>query len=155
MWIECGIINYKFIIPLIYPVFYQIRLIIHKGEQKPLLKFFTNYLGYLFSGLIYLIIKYRMKKVAAADKNINNNDPDTIILELNDVLIPNLEEKNEISISPFMKVKSIVNQKTIKKANNQIELEREKIQKKKFENKTFIYTYFIYYLFNSNVIRCF
>ena len=40
-------------------------------------------------------------------------------------------------------------------ANNQIDLEIEKIEKKIQKNKTFIYTYFSYYLFNTNVIRCF
>ena len=124
MWIECGIINYKLIIPFIYPVFFQIRLIIHKDEKKPLLKFFTNYLGYLFSGLIYLIIKYRMKKkIVISEKDINENQVDEIIVELDDALIN--EEKNEIRQSSFMTVKTVVNQKTIKKANNQIVLERD------------------------------
>ena len=54
MWIECGIINYKLIMPLIYPALFQIRIIIHKDEEKPFKIFFTNYLGYLFSDLIYL-----------------------------------------------------------------------------------------------------
>ena len=81
MLIECGIINYKLIIPLIYPAFFQIRLVIHKGENKPLLKFFTNYLGYLFSGLIYLIIKYRMKKKKVIlDKELNENEVEEIIV---------------------------------------------------------------------------
>ena len=134
MWIECGIINYKLIIPFIYPVFFQIRLIIHKDEKKPLLKFFTNYLGYLFSGLIYLIIKYRMKKkIVISEKDINENQVDEIIVELDDALIN--EEKNEIRQSSFMTVKTAVKQKTIKKAINQIELEREKIQKKNSKKK--------------------
>ena len=140
MWIECGIINYKLIIPFIYPVFFQIRLIIHKDEKKPLLKFFTNYLGYLFSGLIYLIIKYRMKKkIVISEKDINENQVDEIIVELDDALIN--EEKNEIRQSSFMTVKTVVNQKTIKKANNQIVLEREKIQKKILKKNIYIYLF--------------
>ena len=61
MLIELGRINYKLLIPLIYPIFYQIRLIIHK-DSNPFYIIFTNYLGYLFSGLIYILIKCRMKK---------------------------------------------------------------------------------------------
>ena len=79
MWIECGIINYKLIIPFIYPALFQIRMIIHKGEEKPFLIFFTNYLGYLFSGLIYLIIKYRMKKVELSKEDNITNDNDKLI----------------------------------------------------------------------------
>ena len=136
MLIECGIINYKLIIPLIYPAFFQIRLVIHKGENKPLLKFFTNYLGYLFSGLIYLIIKYRMKKkIVPIDKDINENEVEKIVIELDDALIPNSEKKNEISTGSFKPIKTVVNQKIVKKANNLIELEREKIQKKKSKKK--------------------
>ena len=136
MWIECGIINYKFIIPLIYPALFQIRIIIHKDEEKPFLIFFTNYLGYLFSGLIYLIIKYRMKKVEISDKDkINNNDDETTILDFNEELIPNNDESNEISRSSFMPIKSTFNKMKINKANNQIDLEIEKIEKKNSKRK--------------------
>ena len=136
MWIECGIINYKLIIPLIYPTLFQIRIIIHKDEEKPFLIFFTNYLGYLFSGLIYLIIKYRMKKVEISDKDkINNNDDETTILDFNEELIPNNDESNEISRSSFMPIKSTFNKMKINKANNQIDLEIEKIEKKNSKRK--------------------
>ena len=128
MWIECGIINYKLIIPFIYPAFFQIRLIIHRGEEKPLLKFFTNYLGYLFSGLIYLFIQWRMKKVVVSDEDINNIVVDTVVLELNDILLPNPEENKEIRASAFVAVKTHKN--SLKKVKNQIDLERKKVQKK-------------------------
>ena len=69
MWIELGIINYKLIIPLIYPLFYQIRRLLHNGDKKPSYEFFTNYCGYLLSGIIYLIIIKRTK----AKKEIEQN----------------------------------------------------------------------------------
>ena len=143
MWIECGIINYKLIIPLIYPALFQIRIIIHKDEEKPFLIFFTNYLGYLFSGLIYLIIKYRMKKVEISDKDkINNNDDETTtILDFNEELIPNNDESNEISRSSFMPIKSTFNKIKINKANNQIDLEIEKIEKKIQKENIYIYLF--------------
>ena len=94
MWIECGIINYKLIIPLIYPLFYQIRRIIHKNDEKPFLQFFTNYLGYLLSGLIYLFIKWRMKKkkVITEKGDLCDGDVGTIVYELNDLFVPTFNE---------------------------------------------------------------
>ena len=126
MLLECGIINYKIIIPIIYPIFYQIRRLIHKDEEKPFLKFFVNYLGYLFSGLIYLFIKWRMKKkIPMSDKNINNKETNIVILELNDELIPDSDDNNVVK---SQKVKSL---KEIKKENIQIDLNKEKKKMKK------------------------
>ena len=137
MRIECGIINYKLIIPFMYPIFFQIRRKIHENEEKPMLEFFTNYLGYLFSGLIYLIIKYRMKKKQVIlDKDINENEIEEIVVELNDVLLPNEDENTIISKGSFKKVKSLKKKKNTD--NNQNELEKEKIkkiQKKKLKRK--------------------
>ena len=61
--IELGEIDYKILIPLIYPIFYQIREIIHKDDEKALFLFFTNFCGYLFSGIVYLIIKSRTRRL--------------------------------------------------------------------------------------------
>ena len=128
MWIECGIINYKLIIPLIYPLFYQIRRIIHKNDEKPFLQFFTNYLGYLLSGLIYLFIKWRMKKKKVITKNndLSDKDVDTIVYELNDLFVPTFNDSfDRSSTSSFVKVKTLVNTKTVRSENsNQIALEK-------------------------------
>ena len=73
MWIELGIVNYKIIIPLIYPFLYQIRRILHNDDKKPIFSFFTNFCGYLFSGFIYLIIRSRTKKINSKDiENVNS-----------------------------------------------------------------------------------
>ena len=137
MRIECGIINYKLIIPFMYPIFFQIRRKIHENEEKPMLEFFTNYLEYLFSDLIYLIIKYRIKKKKVKlDKDINENEIEEIVVELNDVLLPNEDENTIISKGSFKKVKSLKKKKNTD--NNQNELEKEKIkkiQKKKLKRK--------------------
>ena len=135
MWIECGIINYKLIIPLIYPLLYQVRRIIHKNEEKPFLEFFTNYLGYLLSGLVYLFIKFRMKKKVASsndDTDSNDDDIDTIILPLNDLSVPNDTVNSEPKPS-FIKVKAHARKNMLMSeninGNNQIALEKEKIKK--------------------------
>lgn len=78
MLIEFGILNYKLIIPFIYSLFYQIRRIIHE-DSKPLYELTTVYLGYLFAGLIYLFIRFRMKKKEVInynkkDKSVNEKD---------------------------------------------------------------------------------
>ena len=139
MWIECGIINYKLIIPLIYPLFYQIRRIIHKNDEKPFLQFFTNYLGYLLSGLIYLSIKWRMKKKKVITKNndLSDKDVDTIVYELNDLFVPTFNDSfDRSSTSSFVKVKTLVNTKTVRSEHsNQIALEKIKIEKKNSKRK--------------------
>ena len=68
MIIEFGNIDYKIIIPFIYPVIYHLRRLIHKDEEKEIFEIFMIFFGYLFSGIIYLIIKYRMNAL----KNKNN-----------------------------------------------------------------------------------
>ena len=139
MWIECGIINYKLIIPLIYPLFYQIRRIIHKNDEKPFLQFFTNYLGYLLSGLIYLFIKWRMKKKKVITKNndLSDKDVDTIVYELNDLFVQTFNDSfDRSSTSSFVKVKTLVNTKTVRSEHsNQIALEKIKIEKKNSKRK--------------------
>ena len=67
MWIEFGVNDYKIIIPLIYPFFYQIRSILHANDEKALFGFFTNFCGYLLSGIIFLIIKCRMRRIKSED----------------------------------------------------------------------------------------
>ena len=67
MWIELGIINYKIIIPLIYPFFSQIRRLLHNDDKKPIFSFFTNFCGYLLSGFIYLIIRIRTRRMNSKD----------------------------------------------------------------------------------------
>ena len=117
MLIEFGIIDYKIIIPLIYPIFYQIRRLIHKDDEKALFEFFTKFCGYLFSGIVYLIIKHRMKKLNS--KNIekinskNDNDKEDSRKELVNVVT----EKQFRLVS------------TIKFSENQLNLEKKKIDK--------------------------
>ena len=129
MWIECGLLNYKLIIPMMYPIFHQLRIFIHKNDEKFFLDLFTNFLGFLLGGLVYLFIQWRMKKKASIPyDDTNDNNTETVIIELNDALMPDLEESNEISVSYFKKVKT----KKIKKENEKkIDLNKAKEEKKK------------------------
>ena len=70
--IELGEVDYKIIIPLIYPILYQIKDLLHKNEDRPIFTCFTNFCGFLFAGIIYSIIKCRMKKKRALHKKILN-----------------------------------------------------------------------------------
>ena len=131
MWIECGMINYKLIIPMMYPIFHQLRIFMHKDDEKYFLDLFTNFLGFLLGGLVYLFIQWRMKKrIVISDEDTNDNNTETIILELNDSLMPDLDESNEIRMSNFKKVKA---QKIIKKKETEkkIDPKKEKEEKKK------------------------
>ena len=96
MWIELGIINYKLIIPFIYPLFYQIRRVIHKGDQRPLFEFFTNYVGYLLGGLLYLIERYRTKrkKQEIIEEDNNNKEVHMIIYELQSMIVADDDNEN-------------------------------------------------------------
>ena len=60
--IELGDFDYKIIIPLIHPFLYQIRGLFHKNEDKPIFTCFTNFCGYMICGIIYLIIRRRMRR---------------------------------------------------------------------------------------------
>ena len=69
MLVECGIINLKLLIPILYPILYQIRRLFHDDDEKPIFEFFTNYIGYLCGGIVYAIIYFRMKKNSPADSD--------------------------------------------------------------------------------------
>ena len=127
MWIEFGDINYKLIIPFIYPFLYQIRKLIHQNDDKAFYEFFTNYCGYFFSGLIYLIIVCRMRK--RQNQNVLTNP--------NGEMIDNNIELDTFSSDGTSSVKST---KTIRVKNNctiknQIIIEKEKINKRKTKKK--------------------
>ena len=61
MFIEFGLINYKLIIPFIYPVLSPIREYLMEDANSTY-ELFTIFCGYVFSGLFYIFIKCRMKK---------------------------------------------------------------------------------------------
>ncbi len=130
MWIEFGDINYKLIIPFIYPFLYQIRKLIHQNDKKPFYEFFTNYCGYFFSGLIYLIIVCRMRKIQKQNDLTNPNG---------EVLDNNIELETCSSDDNTSK-SSVKSNKTIRVKNNctiknQIIIEKEKINKRQTRKK--------------------
>ena len=121
-WIELGEIDYKIIIPLIYPFLYQIRRIIHEEDDKVLFSFFTNFLGYLFSGVIYLIIKFRMKRI------------NSTVIEERKTIKTNLElesERSESNISDYTPRQIQIN--TI--GENQVNLKKQKTIKKRIKDQ--------------------
>ena len=142
MWIELGIINYKLIIPFIYPFFYQIRRLIHKEDKRPLFEFFANYCGYLLGGIIYLIVKYRMKrkKDDKIEKDVGNREISKIIYELQDML---LLDENDPTQKMNKKV-SFKRRKKSNKSNNQI---IEEIKKYEISNLKKKYLYILLLVF--------
>ena len=78
MIIEFGILNYRLLIPFIYPILFQIRRYIHE-DTKIFYELLTDFLGYMSAGFIYLIIRYRMKNLSSEkteimDKKINESE---------------------------------------------------------------------------------
>ena len=116
MWIEFGMIDYKILMPLTYPLLYEVRRRLHGDDERVLFEFFMNFSGYLFSGIIYLIIKFRMRRV----KN-------KIIEGIGDLKNEEVTEKNEKENNS-----KIIQVHTVK---NQILLDKEKLDKKKIRNQ--------------------
>ena len=130
-WIEFGECDYKIIIPLIYPFLYQIRRIMHQNDERFLFGFFTNFCGYLFSGVIYLIVKHRMNKISSQniEERFTHNESESE------------KSEKELKYNP-KKVYSF------KVTENQLSLDIEKLNKKTTKNQyLFILLLVIVYLF--------
>lgn len=114
-WIEFGEFDYKIIIPLIYPFFYEIRELFHKNNTKSLFISFTNFCGYLLSGIIYLIVKCRSRRLKSGNLGSSDN------LEYNIDESPTNQIKRKISTYIY--------------GDNQVVEEMNKIKKKKVRSK--------------------
>ena len=78
MFIELGIINYKLLNPLLYLLFYQIRKYIHR-DSNTFYILFTDYFEYLFGGIVFLIIKFRMRTINKKKENKDGEKEKKII----------------------------------------------------------------------------
>ena len=63
MIIEFGILSYKLLIPLLFPIFNQVRKYILYEDVSSLYRAFTSSIGYSLAGPIYLFVLYRSRKV--------------------------------------------------------------------------------------------
>ena len=61
MTIEFGILSYKLLIPILYPLLNQIKNLDLYNETTPLYRSFRSSLSYLSAGLVYLLVLYRSK----------------------------------------------------------------------------------------------
>ena len=77
MFIEFGILNYRLLIPLIYPILFQIRRFIHE-DTNIFYELLTDFFGYMCGGVIFLIIKYRMKNLSSTKTEIMDKKTDEI-----------------------------------------------------------------------------
>ena len=83
MFIQFGLINYKFIIQLLYPLFYHLRFRIG-GDRNNCFQLFLNYSSYSLAGVIYLIVKYRTKETKRENKENRyriNHDNGELVFE--------------------------------------------------------------------------
>ena len=131
MLIQLGLINYKLLLPFIYPILLQIRKLIHKNDKTPFFEFFTNYCGYLCHGIVHLIIIKRAKHKKNHLLNLDEEMPNAIF-ELMD---------SKEKINSFEKTKSIVININ-KGSDNLIKKQKEKRKlnerKKKYLNLLFL-----------------
>ena len=122
MWIEFGIINYKLILPFVYPFLFQIRKFIHKNDKRAFYEFFTNYLGYLSHGIVYLII---LKRTQKRRENLANIDLD--ISPNSAVELKHIKEKETPLIKANTDKKTVKYIQSTTTSNfNLIEIEKEK-----------------------------
>lgn len=132
MLIEFGLINYKILIPFIYPIFYQIRRYIHINSN-PFYILFTEYLGYLCGGLIYILILHRIK--SAEKKNLSKKDEEKeneIKMDKSlEILNDSSEDIEGYSKQKLKKKKSII----MNPIQNQIVFEKIILDKKNVRKK--------------------
>ena len=108
---------------------------IHKDEEKEIFEIFMIFFGYLFSGIIYLLIKYRMNAL----KNKNNLE------ELEEEIKNDIEKEPKGEELKEIQLKIV---RTIAFGQNQLDVERKKINKIKFRKKyLFILSLVLIYLF--------
>ena len=61
MFIQLGLINYKLILPLVFPICLQLKILIGQSDSGSY-ELFINYLSYSFAGFIYLMVRYNTIK---------------------------------------------------------------------------------------------
>ena len=73
MLIELGVIEYQLLLPIIYPFTHHIRRFIHQ-KDKPFYDIFTNFLGYLLSGIVFLFIKHNIRTSSIDNEILCENE---------------------------------------------------------------------------------
>ena len=73
MKVEFGILSYKLLLLLLYPIIYQIRKYVLNKETSPLYEFFMSSISYLLAGFVYLLILYRTRKLKKLSFTIENS----------------------------------------------------------------------------------
>jgi len=128
MLIEFGIIEYKLILPFIYPFIYYLRRIFHK-DDKPLYGIFTCFLGFLFSGFALIIIQHRTKKSSI------------------DIVIENENEKQSKNFNERSQIKNTFNQIDEKKKKKIKKKKKKNIERRKKRKYLYLLILNIIYLF--------
>ena len=103
MLIELSELNFKLLLPLIFPLFNQIEQYSKKAyivKDNQLFKTFRYFVSYIFSGLVYLIFKIRNRKKSSIEIEKDNNNNYNYINEL----IKKNERKKNIAKFIFLMV---------------------------------------------------
>ena len=133
MFIKLGEIQIKLLIPIIFPIFLQIRKVIREKKifNNSVYSGFNDFLSLTIFGFLYLIMKYRTK--SSKDINVNNNNKKNELKHSNDT--DNNEEKKNNNNPP------------LKHFNPNTRIENINLKKKKAEKvKKFLFALVISYL---------
>ena len=104
MFIQLGIINSKLIIPLLYPIFYQIRFGINQSNNG-FYEIFINYLSYSLAGIVFLIVRYNTNKTEKIKNSTSKPNRDSNLSNDKILIDPYDDLKNNVIIQEIQEEK--------------------------------------------------
>ena len=153
MLIEFGILSYKLLIPLLYPIFHIIAKNVNYYDfikNSPLLDSFIRSTSYLLGGLVYLIVFYRSRNIkkSSTSKNSQGKSKDVyLIYEDSENVINQIKPRKKKLISLFLL--SLIN--LIPIIINKIFLKLELI--KELEESIGLTIIFFYVIFSKLILK--
>ena len=102
MKIEFGFLNYKLLILLLFPIFYQIRRFVLKNETtQPLYGYLKRSISYSLSVIFYLLVIYRSRNHQILSTSIN---PEGRISAIDEINLENERNKKQRKIKKLTSV---------------------------------------------------
>ena len=102
MVIELGILSYKLLVTLSYPIFYQIRTYIVHKNSPPLYNSFMSFMSYLSAGLIYLFVKHRSKSEKVVSTAIETPSERTV--SVNQIFLEKEDKTKKLKIKKIIRI---------------------------------------------------
>ena len=104
MFIEFGILSYKLLVTLLYPIFYQIRTFIIHKETTPLYNSFMSFMSYFSAGIVYLFVKYRSRDIKKLSSTIENNRNPERTISVNQIYLEKEDIRKHRKIKKILRI---------------------------------------------------